>query len=62
MDDAKQLQSKLARLESANDHLSTEMNRVNELLKKVGFQDGLDTLKQAVYDLEALEGDDVDKE
>ncbi|NGX58054.1 MAG: hypothetical protein K940chlam3_00955 [Chlamydiae bacterium] len=38
---------KLASLESREDHLVTEIEYLNELLKRVGFQHGITTLKAA---------------
>jgi hypothetical protein len=58
MNDNKELEQELARLESTHDHLSTELHNLNDILKKIGFQDGLETLKQAAKDLETLEGED----
>lgn len=39
------LQKKLAYLESINDILSTELDNINELMKIVGFSNGITTLK-----------------
>lgn len=39
------LQKKLAYLESINDLLSTDFDRINDLMKIVGFSNGLATLK-----------------
>lgn len=60
MKDPKDLEKELARLESTHDHLSTELQNLNDILKQVGFQEGLETLKQAALDLEALEEDNED--
>ena len=43
----KELLKKLACLESREDHLVTEIEYLNELLMKVGFQEGISTLKAA---------------
>jgi hypothetical protein len=56
--DPKELEKELARLESTHDHLSTELQNLNDMLKQVGFHEGLETLKQAALDLEALEEED----
>lgn len=40
-----ELQKKLAYLESINDILITELEHVNELMKFVGFSQGIVTLK-----------------
>lgn len=60
MKEPKELEQELARLESTHDHLSTELSNINDMLKKVGFQEGLETLKQAAKDLEAMEADEDD--
>jgi len=49
-----QLQSKLARLESINDQLQTEITQVDALLRAVGFEEGLSTLKTAAVEYIAL--------
>lgn len=58
MQENRELELELARLESTHDYLSTELNNLNDMLKKIGFQDGLETLKQAARDLESLESDE----
>jgi hypothetical protein len=45
------LQKKLAELESINDQLSAEIKYLDQLLKQVGFEDGLKTLKSAAQEL-----------
>ena len=42
------LEKKLARLETKNDLLQSERDELNRLLKEVGFNDGLNTLKAVV--------------
>jgi prefoldin subunit 5 len=51
MNNLQQLQTQLARLESTHDHLNTEVDHVNDLLKKIGFKNGLETLKSAADSL-----------
>ena len=45
------LQKKIAKLESLYDQLQSEMNYLDNLLKEVGFEEGLKTLKEAAIEL-----------
>jgi hypothetical protein len=45
------MQKKLAELESINDQLSAEIKYLDQLLKQVGFDEGLKTLKSAAQEL-----------
>lgn len=45
------LNKKIAELETVNDHLMTEIELINSLLKEVGFEEGIATMKAAVYEL-----------
>jgi hypothetical protein len=45
------LQRKIAKLESLYDQLQSEMNYLDVLLKDVGFEEGLKTLKEAALEL-----------
>jgi hypothetical protein len=45
------LQKKIAKLESLYDQLQSEMNYLDTLLKEVGFEEGLKTLKEAAIEL-----------
>ncbi len=45
------LQKKIAKLESLYDQLQSEMNYLDSLLKEVGFEEGLKTLKEAAIEL-----------
>jgi hypothetical protein len=45
------LQRKIAKLESLYDQLQSEMNYLDSLLKEVGFEEGLKTLKEAALEL-----------
>lgn len=49
------LKRRISELESINDQLSAELRYLDNLLKEVGFQEGLKTLKSAA--LELLEQD-----
>jgi hypothetical protein len=46
-----ELLKKIAELESYNDQLQTEIRYLDTLLRKVGFSDGLKTLKSAAHEL-----------
>jgi len=50
-----QLKRRISELESINDQLLSELRYLDELLKEVGFEEGLITLKYAA--LELLEQD-----
>lgn len=58
MDQEERLKKKISELESLNDQLLTEMQYLDRLLKEVGFENGLQTLKIAA--LELLEQDNHD--
>ena len=45
------MQKKMAELESINDQLSAEIKYLDQLLKQVGFDEGLKTLKSAAQEL-----------
>lgn len=46
-----QLLKKIALLESINDQLATEVSYVDELMKMVGFADGLITIKATAHEI-----------
>lgn len=49
----KELEKKLAVLESVNDQLATEVAYVDRLMRMIGFSDGIKTIKataQEIYD------------
>ncbi len=50
-----ELKRRISELESINDQLAAELRYLDELLKEIGFEDGLITLKEAA--LELLEQD-----
>jgi len=45
------LLKKISELESINDQLQAEIRYLDELLKQVGFEEGLKTLKMAAREL-----------
>lgn len=46
-----QLLKKLARLEFANDQLISELHYLDQLMRQVGFTDGLESLKMTALEL-----------
>jgi hypothetical protein len=54
------LKRRISELESINDQLAAELRYLDELLKEIGFEDGLITLKAAA--LELLEQDQSEPE
>ena len=55
MDKEETLKRRISELESINDQLTAEFRYLDQLLKEVGFEEGLLTLKSAA--LELLEQD-----
>lgn len=56
-----QLMKKIARLESINDQLLTEVSHVDELMRLIGFAGGLQTVKataQEIIDKGLTDSDD----
>ncbi len=47
-----ELVKQLAQLEFVNDQLTCELRYVDDLLKSIGFPEGLDTVKRAAHDLQ----------
>ena len=45
------LEKRIAQLESINDQLTCEFNHLNQILKKLGFDDGIKTLKEAAKEM-----------
>ncbi len=45
------LQKKISELESLNDQLQSEIRYLDDLLKEVGFEEGLKTLKEAAQEM-----------
>ncbi len=55
--DQKKLQKKIAKLETVNDQLIAEIRYLDEIAMKLGFSEGLKTLKEAAIELIELEED-----
>ncbi len=51
----KKLKDKIAKLESINDLLSAEIRHLHQIAMKLGFPEGLKTLKEAAMELIELE-------
>ncbi len=51
MKDTESLQRRLAYLEFANDQLFSELREIDNLLKLVGFPEGIRTVKRAALEL-----------
>lgn len=49
--DPKNFEKKIAKLESQNDQLIAEFAHLDALLKKLGFEDGIITLKEAANEM-----------
>ncbi len=47
----KDLMQKVARLETVNDHLLTELGYIDHLMRLVGFSSGLETVKLTAREL-----------
>ncbi len=45
------LLKRISELETANDQLSAEMNYLDQLMKKIGFEEGVVSLKEAAEEL-----------
>lgn len=50
------LETKIARLESIHDQLESELIYIDELLKSVGFPDGIQSAKEIAKELIETEG------
>lgn len=46
-----ELKKKIARLESVNDHLKTELQYLDELMRMIGFSQGLATVKATALEI-----------
>lgn len=51
----KNLEKRVSELESINDQISSELTFLNSLLKKIGFSQGIETLKEAAHELLEIE-------
>jgi hypothetical protein len=49
--DEQDLEQEIARLESVNDHLRTEIEYIDELLRQSGFTRGLESLKEVAQEM-----------
>lgn len=49
--DENDYKKRIAKLETINDQLQAEFNHLNLLLKKVGFEEGIKSLKDAAKEL-----------
>lgn len=47
----KELLKKLAQLESVNDHLITELHQMDQLMRLVGFKEGIFTVKETAKEI-----------
>lgn len=54
----KELMTQVARLESLNDHLQTELSYIDQLMRVVGFAGGLETIKATALELQKIENED----
>jgi hypothetical protein len=46
-----EIQKKIARLESINDLLSTRITEIDEMMRKIGFSNGLQTVKLTALEI-----------
>lgn len=46
-----QLLKKIARLESQNDFISTELCQIDQMMRKIGFSNGLETIKSTAHEI-----------
>ena len=51
-----ELQKKMAYLESINDQLMTEIHYIDDLMRQIGFTDGLQTVKATAQEISREEG------
>lgn len=56
-----ELKRRISELESINDQLSAELRYLDTLLKEIGFQEGLVTLKEAAIELLNGHPEDLDE-
>ena len=60
MMDEKAILEKIAHLESVNDLLLSELTAVDHLMRQVGFENGLETVKSTANEL--FEGDYIEEQ
>jgi len=53
--DQNRLKSKIAKLETINDQLTAELKYLDQISRKLGFSNGLKTLKEAAIELIEIE-------
>lgn len=46
-----ELQKKIAKLESLNDIISTELHQIDDMMRKIGFSNGLQTVKSTANEI-----------
>ncbi len=49
--DEQEMRKKIAYLEFVNDQLISEMEEIDEMMRCIGFADGLDTVKETAWNL-----------
>lgn len=57
-----ELEQKMAQLETSNDQLVAELAYLDELMRKVGFSEGLATVKATAHELSRIDEDFDGKE
>jgi hypothetical protein len=57
-----QMLKKISELESINDQLQAEIRYLDQILREVGFEEGLKTLKYAAQELIEQDGHKEDEE
>lgn len=59
MDD-QEMRRKIAYLEFVNDQLVSEMGEIDEMMRFIGFADGLETVKETAWNLYESEHEEID--
>jgi hypothetical protein len=59
MDD-QEMRRKIAYLEFVNDQLISEMEEIDDMMRYIGFADGLDTVKETAWSLYQGDQEDLD--
>ncbi len=60
MSDKEALLKKISELESLNDQLLSEIRYLDELMREIGFEDGLKTLKIAAHEILEQDRNSID--
>jgi len=55
-----ELQKKIARIESLNDFIGTELCQIDEMMRKIGFSNGLQTVKSTANEIISKNIKDID--